>query len=88
VWNKIGGFPAWPLFEDYDFARRLERLSKQKNAQTLCLPLPIMVSARRIKKHGALKSLWIWAKLQTLFWLGVSPHKLAEMYRDNSRKGR
>jgi rSAM/selenodomain-associated transferase 2 len=80
VWNEIGEFAAWPLFEDYDLARRLERFARENEARTVCVELPLCVSARRFKRH-AFKTLWTWAKLQTLFWLGVSPHKLAQMYR-------
>jgi rSAM/selenodomain-associated transferase 2 len=79
VYETLGGFQAWPLFEDFDFARRLERRARRHKARTVCLPLPLRVSSRRFR-HGAGRVLWQWACLQTLFSLGVSPHRLARLY--------
>ncbi len=79
VYDLLGGFQAWPLFEDFDFARRLERRARCNQARTVCLPLPLRVSSRRFR-HGAGCVLWQWACLQTLFSLGVSPHRLARFY--------
>lgn len=76
---ELGGFRAWPLFEDYDFARRLERLASTRGVKTVCLRPAIRASARRFAKNPALV-LSTWALFQTLFYLGVSPHTLAKIY--------
>lgn len=78
--EALGGFQVWPLFEDYDFARRLEHRARCVKGRTVCSPLPIVVSSRRFQK-GAGRLLMRWATLQVLFWLGVSPYRLARFYK-------
>lgn len=75
----LGGYQSWPLFEDYDFVRRLEHRAKSLKRRTLCLGLPLVVSSRRFRA-GANRLLLRWATFQVLFWLGVSPHRLARLY--------
>jgi rSAM/selenodomain-associated transferase 2 len=79
VFDELNGFRNWPLFEDYDFARRLEVYARRHGRQTALAPLPITVSSRRFQKNsfGTLRQ-WLW--LQILFWGGVSPEKLAQIY--------
>jgi rSAM/selenodomain-associated transferase 2 len=79
VFEQLGGYPVWPLFEDYDFVRRLERYAVRNRNRTTCLPLPLVASARRFKR-GAGRVLLTWASFQILFTLGVSPHRLARVY--------
>lgn len=79
VFEELGGFQEWPLFEDYDFARRLERYARQHGQRTVRAPLPIVVSARRFAKRPA-KTLLRWLVLQILFSAGVPPRRLAELY--------
>ena len=79
AFEELSGFRAWPLFEDYDFVRRLERLASTRGAKTLCLRPLVCVSARRFAKNPA-KVLATWALFQALFHCGVSPHVLAKIY--------
>ncbi|HEX8235177.1 MAG TPA: TIGR04283 family arsenosugar biosynthesis glycosyltransferase [Abditibacteriaceae bacterium] len=79
VYEKLAGYPVWPLFEDYDFVRRLERFAGRNKNRTVCLPLPLVASARRFQR-GASRVLLTWAGFQILFSLGVSPHWLARIY--------
>lgn len=79
VFEVLHGYQAWPLFEDYDFARRLERYARRRHCHTVRLPLPLVVSARRIQQHPW-RALWLWASLQTLYSLGVPPYLLARFY--------
>ena len=83
VFERIGGFESWPLFEDYNMARRLERFARQNGVRTTCIASPVVVSSRRFgtSARSATKLLLRWAKLQLLFWLGVAPETLAQMYR-------
>lgn len=75
VFEKIGGFPDWPLFEDVEFWRRLQRFGEAR-----ILEDRVWTSSRRWEKQGyfsaTLKSWW----LLLLYFLGVSPHKLAPLY--------
>lgn len=77
--EALGGYRSWPLFEDFDFARRLEARARRLKKRTLCLNLPVVVSARRFET-GASRLLMRWATFQVLFSLGVSPHRLARLY--------
>jgi rSAM/selenodomain-associated transferase 2 len=79
VFEQLGGFPTWPLFEDYDLVRRLERLARRNKKRTACVPLPLWASARRFER-GAGRVLLTWATFQVLFSLGVSPYRLASIY--------
>jgi rSAM/selenodomain-associated transferase 2 len=78
VFHELGGFADWPLFEDYDFARRLESFST-----TQCLAGRLQVSARRFEKEP-LKILILWLELQLRFQCGQSPQQLAQLYREKS----
>ena len=74
--DRAGGFPDEPLFEDVIIARRLRRLGT-----LILLAGPIEVDARRWQKHGTIRqTLRNWT-LVTLFNLGVSPKQLAHFYR-------
>ncbi|HVF85355.1 MAG TPA: TIGR04283 family arsenosugar biosynthesis glycosyltransferase [Abditibacteriaceae bacterium] len=79
VFDQLGGFENWPLFEDYDFARRLEREARRRGAQTVCIAVALRVSSRGFR-GGTLRLLARWCRLQLLFWLGKSPFDLAKLY--------
>jgi GT2 family glycosyltransferase len=74
--ESTGGFQPWPILEDYEFARRL-----WKSGAVALLEEPIYVSDRRWKKGGLLRTLWQWFWIQGLYFAGVSPHRLAGLYR-------
>jgi rSAM/selenodomain-associated transferase 2 len=79
VFDQLGGFENWPLFEDFDFARRLESEARRRGARTVCIALPLRVSSRRFR-GGVCRLLARWCQLQVLFWLGKSPFELARRY--------
>ena len=74
AWLQVGGFPDWPLFEDYQLVRKLEALGK-----TACCAGRLQVSARRFA-HQSARVLWLWLELQIRFQLGQSPDELARIY--------
>ncbi len=78
TWLHLGGFPDWPLFEDYELARRLESSGK-----TACCAGRLRVSARRFA-HQPARVLWLWLELQMRFQLGQRPDELAHVYRARS----
>jgi rSAM/selenodomain-associated transferase 2 len=80
VFETLGGFAHWPLFEDYDLARRMESFARRHALRTNYAPLPIYASSRRFENHPALV-LSQWLLLQALFSLGVPPTQLANWYR-------
>jgi len=76
AYEALGGYPDWPILEDLDFARRLKHHGK-----TVLIDSPVITSPRRQEGRGILRNIvtnWvIWA----LFFAGVSPHRLAKLYR-------
>ncbi len=88
VYDAIGGMRPIPVMEDYEFVRRLER-----HGRTGCIvEPPLVTSSRRFHGRRASEIVYGWLKLHALFRLGVSPDRLAGMYRRqrpnrNSRHG-
>jgi rSAM/selenodomain-associated transferase 2 len=72
----LGGFRALPIMDDYDLARRLER-----GFRTACLPGPAITSARRWRALGVPRTVLSWVVIRWLFLAGVSPDRLARLYR-------
>lgn len=75
VYDRIGGFGAAPVMEDYAFVRRLERAGR-----TVRLPLAVTTSSRRYRGRP-LRALARWISIMALYRLGVSPQRLARWYR-------
>ena len=76
VFEALGGYQPWPIFEDYDMARRLWRAGP-----LALLEEPIWISDRRWRKSGVFPTIWSWVWVHGLYAAGVSPHKLARFYR-------
>ena len=76
VFEQLGGYRLWAIMEDYDFARRLS-----KAGRLALLECPIRVSGRRWRNSGLLATLWSWFLIQSLYYLGVPPYRLARLYR-------
>ena len=79
TWLLSGGFPPWPLFEDYALAHKLESLGP-----TACCAGRLQVSARRFA-HQPARVLGLWLELQVRFRLGQKPDELARIYRSRSK---
>jgi rSAM/selenodomain-associated transferase 2 len=76
VYEAIGGIRPIPLMEDYDFVRRLERAGPTCRIEEP----PLTTSARKFtgRRAGAIVSGWV--IVHVLYWLGVSPERLARLY--------
>jgi rSAM/selenodomain-associated transferase 2 len=82
VYDRIGGIKPMALMEDYEFVRRLERAGPTCRIDDP----PLVTSARRFANRPWPAALWGWTKIHLLYWLGVSPERLARIYaRDNER---
>ena len=79
VYDACGGFPHVPIMEDIIFVERMERAGR-----TAYLTGPIESSTRRFKSR-AVRTLLLWGIMQLLFALGVSPWRLAKLYRAHKR---
>lgn len=76
VYRALGGIRPIALMEDLDFVRRLERAGK-----TCCIfEPPLLTSSRRFEGRRARAIIYGWIKLHILFYLGVSPDRLAQIY--------
>jgi rSAM/selenodomain-associated transferase 2 len=76
VFEQLGGFPEWPLLEDLEFSRRIKAAGK-----VVILSQPITVSSRRWDKEGVGYTTLRNQIFVLLYFLGVSPSRLARWYR-------
>lgn len=76
MFDRLGGFRALAIMEDYEFVRRLERAGR-----TVCLPGPALTSARRWQRQGLIRTIASWVTIRWLYLAGVSPERLARLYR-------
>ena len=71
--DAIGGVRPIALMEDFDFTRRLERFGP-----TCCIEdPPLITSSRRFEGRHPLRIIWGWLKIHALFFMSVSPARLA-----------
>lgn len=74
---QLGGFnESMPIFEDYDFIRRL-----YKNKTFSVIQKPIITSARRYKENGIAKLQFHYWALYFKKWLGASAEDLFGYYK-------
>ena len=73
--NKIGGFPDWPLFEDVHLLRLVRRKTK-----VISFPSAVITSSRRFMTRGLIKTQILNGFLLMLYLFGVSPSLLANWY--------
>ncbi len=76
AFDRLGGYRALPIMEDYDLVRRL-----RAGGSFTILPLGVRVSARRHRRQGELRTILRIASIKALYRLGVSPDRLARAYR-------
>ncbi|MFQ6059072.1 MAG: TIGR04283 family arsenosugar biosynthesis glycosyltransferase [Anaerolineae bacterium] len=77
IFVRMGGFPEIALMEDWEFSRRLRSYGRVKQ-----LPLKITTSARRWKKCGLWRTIWLMQKIKILYALNMPPEKLKRLYDD------
>jgi rSAM/selenodomain-associated transferase 2 len=75
VFERLGGYREWPLMEDVEFVRRLTRAGPVAE-----LPLALATSARRFERDGWFRRSSRNLLLVSLYFLGVSPVRLARWY--------
>jgi rSAM/selenodomain-associated transferase 2 len=76
LFKKTGGYADIPLMEDVELSKRLKKLSRPYRIKT-----PVTTSARRWINNGIVRTITLMWCLRFLYWLGVSPRRLAAMYR-------
>ncbi len=76
TYEKIRGFKPFPVLEDVDFAKRL-----QKRGRFVHINLPITVMNNRFDNKKYSQSFVGWSFFQGLLWIGVPARLLAKGYR-------
>jgi rSAM/selenodomain-associated transferase 2 len=76
AFRALGGYRDWPILEDLDFARRLRR-----HGRTVLITSPVTTAARRFVEQGIVRTVATNWLIWFLFLCGVSPHRLARLYR-------
>lgn len=72
LFQELGGFRDFDLFEDLDFSRRLRRAGR-----VVTLRPPVTSSARRFQRLGPWRSTWADFALTYCYLRGVAPNDLA-----------
>lgn len=75
IYERIGGFRDYPIFEDLDFIERL-----RETGDIVTLPATVTTSSRRFENKSFLLTFLRWMILQGLYWLGVPPEMLLKIY--------
>ena len=81
LFNRIGGFPDYPIMEDFEFIRRLKKKSK-----IAILPESVQTSPRRWQNLGVFKTWVINQLIVVAYFIGIPPHRLAFWYRREKGK--
>jgi rSAM/selenodomain-associated transferase 2 len=75
AFDAIGGFPAQPLMEDIALSSRIRRISSPAYIRA-----PVTTSARRWRKQGILRTVFLMWRLRLAYFLGADPARLARQY--------
>lgn len=76
AFTRVGGFPEIELLEDIAMCRDLKRFGRPA-----CLRDIVITSPRQWETAGVLHTLFVSGILRLAFFLGVSPARLANVYR-------
>lgn len=75
VFHMLGGYAPVALMEDVELCTRLKWVGWPARVGT-----PVRASARRWQARGILRTVVLMWTLRLLYWLGVSPSRLARVY--------
>jgi rSAM/selenodomain-associated transferase 2 len=75
AYQRVGGFKPFPIFEDLDLMRELKRVGR-----VVRLPAEVITSSRRFEGRSFALTFARWSALQALYWVGVHPRRLAQLY--------
>lgn len=75
AFDRIGGYPGMPLFEDVELSHRLRRSGRFR-----CLDGEVATSARRWERRGAVRTILEMWCLRAGYAMGLSPVRLARYY--------
>jgi len=75
VFESLGGYAPIALMEDIELSRRLKRRDRPARITD-----PVKTSARRWEHYGIVRTVLRMWGLRFLYWVGVSPARLARWY--------
>ncbi len=75
AYEQVGGFQAFPIFEDLDLLRKLRRKGRFVHLTSM-----VTTSARRFEHKSFALVFARWSTLQALYWAGVHPRFLVKFY--------
>lgn len=75
VFESLGGYRNYAIFEDCDLYRRMKRVGKFIRLQACAV-----TSSRRFEGRFV-RTLALWSVMQILYWLGADPNWLNRMYK-------
>ena len=76
VYEEIGGFQDFPLFEDVEFYKKLK-----KRGKFVQIRMPLTLSSRRFANRSFVWTFTKWSVRQGLYWIGVPPRMLGKTYK-------
>ncbi|MBW4514050.1 MAG: TIGR04283 family arsenosugar biosynthesis glycosyltransferase [Timaviella obliquedivisa GSE-PSE-MK23-08B] len=76
TFQQLGGFAQLPIMEDFEFIKRLQKLGKIAIA-----PAAVITSGRRWQRLGVIKTTLINQLVIAAYSLGISPERIARLYR-------
>ena len=75
VFDRMGGYREYPIFEDCDFYRRMRHLGRFVRLNACAT-----TSSRRFEGRF-IRTFALWSLMQALYWLGVNPNLLNRLYK-------
>jgi rSAM/selenodomain-associated transferase 2 len=81
IFHEIGGYPNYPIMEDFELVRRLKRKGK-----IAILPERVRTSPRRWLNFGFFKTGLLNQLIVFAYYLGVSPQSLSQWYSRDKGK--
>jgi rSAM/selenodomain-associated transferase 2 len=75
VFDRLGGYREYPIFEDCDLYRRMRRMGKFARLEACAT-----TSSRRFEGRF-IRTFALWSFMQVLYWLGVQPNLLNRLYK-------
>jgi rSAM/selenodomain-associated transferase 2 len=75
VFERLGGYREYPIFEDCDLYRRTRRLGRFVRLNAYAT-----TSSRRFEGRFV-RTFALWSLMQVLYWLGVNPNLLNRLYK-------
>ncbi len=77
VYESVGGFEGWPLFEDVNLVSKVKQHGK-----FVIIREPIVISGRRYIANGPWLTTFLMYALRIGYWAGIHPNRLYQWFAD------